>query len=111
MKRLLLALLALLVVFAFASCGDTAKDPVETGDETSGGAVEETAAETTSNERKRLTDEEQAKFLKVVEIDLPEGNFRDVIVDYMRYQSSIEWVCSADFGVTETFKYYVHTYN
>ena len=103
MKRLLFALLTLVVVFALASCGDTTKEPAETGGENAAETEAETSAEPVSNEPKRLTEEEKAKYFKVVEFDLPEGNFRDVIVDYMRYQASIEWVCGADFGVHETF--------
>lgn len=104
MKRLLLALLAVLMVFAVASCGGDGNKPGEgNSNETVAETAGETAEEAQKKEPKRLSEEEKAKFFKVVEFTLPEENFRDVIVDYMRYQASIEWVCGADFGVHETF--------
>ncbi|MBR3821471.1 MAG: hypothetical protein IKJ37_07600, partial [Kiritimatiellae bacterium] len=43
-------------------------------------------------------------YFKFVEFELTKEPFRDVIVDYMRKQSDIEWVCGADFSVSEEFE-------
>ena len=102
MKKIVFLLLALLTIALLVSCGsDVEKTPNETENET----VANNGGEDTpvKDEAKRLSDEEKAKYFKFVEFELTKEPFRDVIVDYMRKQSDIEWVCGADFSVTEEF--------
>ena len=102
MKKLLFLLLTLLTVALLVSCGsEKTEKPEETGNET----VVDNGGEDVSEKEvaKRLSDEEKAKYFKSVEFELTDKPFRDVIVDYMRKQSDIEWVCGADFSVTEEF--------
>lgn len=110
MKKLLFLIIAVLSVAVLVSCGSDKTDPSETTDVGSNETVAETEggeSETPSEDGpKRLSKEEKAKFYKVVEFDLPEGDFRDVIVDYMRKQSAIEWVCGADFSVSEKWAHW-----
>ena len=106
MKKLMLLLVALLTVSLLAACGgETEKtDKTETNETVEGNPGSTDGETPSSDEPIRMTDEEKAKYYKVVEFELPEGNFRDVIVDYMRKQSDIEWVCGADFSVSEEFE-------
>ena len=111
MKKLILLFFVLLTFALLVSCGDEpVVDPVETIEETVENGDEEVPL---NDEAKRLSDEEKAKYFKVVEFELTDKPFRDVIVDYMRKQSDIEWVCGADFSVTESFEnwgiqYWIH---
>ncbi len=103
MKKLMFLLLALLTVALLVSCGsETEKTPGETENETveNNGGTDAPA----NDEPKRLSDEEKAKYFKFVEFELTDKPFRDVIVDYMRKQSAIEWVCGADFSVSEKWE-------
>ncbi|MBQ6701993.1 MAG: hypothetical protein IJN17_03460 [Clostridia bacterium] len=101
MKKLLSFLLVLILSFALVACGGGKEEPKETvtGDGT--GAVEETTPE--DENKGPIIPINVDDYYKAVLFDLPAEPFRDVIVDYMRKQSSIEWVCGADFGVYETF--------
>ena len=104
MKRMLFCLLILVLVISFASCRENigvGNDVKETHSKT------ETNSETTASEE---TEEEGTicginveDYYKVVQFDLPEGSFRDAVVEHMREQASIEWVCSETFGITEDF--------
>lgn len=112
MKKLMFLFLTLLTLALLVSCGGS-KVPAENGgNETGDVNIGETAPAGTENEAPageqpiRMSAEEKAKYFKVVEFDLPEGNFRDIIVDYMRKQSSIKWVCSGDFSVSEKWAYW-----
>ena len=101
MKKLSFLLLGVLAAALIVSCGSEAeKNPDETENETVIGDVSETISD---DEAKRLSSEEKAKYYKFVEFELTKEPFRDVIVDYMRKQSDIEWVCGADFSVNEEF--------
>lgn len=105
MKKLALILVALLSLGVFTACGnDTPDAPPVDGTEALGETEtenEETKEEPKKEEPKRLSDEEKAKYHKVVEFELPEGDFRDVIVDQMRKYSEIEWVAAESFGLNE----------
>ena len=98
-KRLLILLTSLIILFSLVSCKDNGNDGPsnETQNETSGND-EPVYAE----EAKRLENPE--KYYKVVEFELTREPFRDVIVDYMRKQASLEWVCSKDFNISEQWK-------
>ena len=105
MKKLMFLLLALLTIALLVSCGsDVEKTPDATENET----VDNKGGEDTpaKEEAKRLSDEEKAKYFKFVEFELTDKPFRDVIVDYMRKQSDLEWVCSNDFSVSEKWAYW-----
>ncbi len=104
MKKLLLILVAFVFLFAAVSCGDATDNPAETGNETKAETVGETQSaedEKKNDGPKSLTDEEKKKFYKVVEFELPEGNFRDVLVDTMKKYASIKWVAEDDFGMKQ----------
>lgn len=100
MKRMLFCLLVLVLVIAFASCGEN------TGD---GNEVKETHSETETTAPEKTEEEgpicgiNVEDYYKVVQFDLPKGSFRDAVVEHMREQASIEWVCSETFGITEDF--------
>ena len=105
MKKIILLLLALLTFALLVSCGKGDSDtPNETGNETvANPGGEDTPAD---EEPKRLSEEEKAKYFKFVEFELTKEPFRDVIVDYMRKQSDIEWVCAEDFSVSEKWAHW-----
>ena len=105
MKKIIFLLLALLTIVLLVSCGsDVEKTPDATENETvANNGGEDTPAK---EEAKRLSDEEKAKYFKFVEFELTKEPFRDVIVDYMRKQSNLEWVCSEDFSVSEKWAYW-----
>ena len=103
MKKLVILMLALLTIVLLVSCGsDVEKTPNATENET----VANNGGEDTPSkeEAKRLSDEEKARYFKFVEFELTKEPFRDVIVDYMRKQSELEWVCGADFSVSEKWE-------
>ena len=67
-------------------------------------AFEETnAPETEDNKNGKLTINPD-EYYKCVVFDLPEGNFRDVAVDYMRKQAEVKWVCENGFSVIDKFE-------
>ncbi|MBQ6701994.1 MAG: hypothetical protein IJN17_03465 [Clostridia bacterium] len=110
MKKILLILALVLSLSLLAACGSESTDSDKTSAQTEeeGGTDAEigTMAEddTTSPEKEepiRLTEEERAKYYKVVEFDLPEGNFRDVIVEEMRKYASLEWTAAENFSMNE----------
>lgn len=45
-------------------------------------------------------------YYKCVVFELPKESFRDAAVNHMREQSSIEWVCSKDFAVSEKWDHW-----
>ena len=103
----------MVVVLLVACSGDSEKvenDPIETDVDDTAVTEEDIAPNDgiipDGEEAIRLSAEQKAKYYKVVEFMLPEGNFRDVIVDYMRKQSSIEWVCREDFSVSEKWDHW-----
>lgn len=107
MKKVILLLMAIFVLSVLFSCGDeTPKTPDESSNETVSGDVAETEGENKEEQPKRLSEEEKAKYHKVIEYDLPEGDFRDVVVDYMKKQAELKWVCSKDFGISEQFSHW-----
>lgn len=110
MKKLICLLIALLTVSIFVSCGKN-ETPKETEAETKVNPSSETA-ETKDSEQ----DDEKNKdgilkinpddYYKCVVWELPEGNFRDVAVDYMRKQANVEWVCENGFSVIDKFDHW-----
>ena len=104
MKKLLSFLLVLILSFALVACGGGKEEPKETvtGDGT--GAVEETTPE--DENKGPIIPINVDDYYKAVLFDLPAEPFRDVIVDYMRKQSSIEWVCGEDFSVSEEWDHW-----
>ncbi|MBQ4116906.1 MAG: hypothetical protein IJD37_05975 [Clostridia bacterium] len=102
MKKSVLLLIAILTLSVLFSCGnERTNTPDETEKETVGGDIAETDNNDKKEEPKRLSEEEKAKYFKVVEYDLPEGDFREVMVSEMRKYSSIEWVAAESFGINE----------
>lgn len=104
MKKFCLLLVAIFAISIFAACGDSGNSAETTGDK-GNETVSETIAETDeqkSNEPKRLSEEEKAKYYKVVEFELPE-NLRDAMVEHMRKCASVKWVASRDFGMNQVF--------
>lgn len=102
MKKIVFLLTVLLLTICLVSCkSDTTNPPEESANETVGGDVAETENDNKKEEPKRLSNEEKAKYHKVVEFDLPEGDFRDVMVSEMRKYASIEWVAAESFGINE----------
>ncbi len=106
MKKLAILIISAILLCFFVSCGNEAvKNPAESGNETVGGDVVETNDEnpgTVSNEPKRLSEEEKAKFFKVVEFSLPD-DFRQAVVDYMFKCAEIEWVAKEDYSSTKDY--------
>ena len=101
MKKLTLLLLVLLTVSLLVACGGNAEKPaVNGGETTSSDTVEETEKEISNEPIVPINVED---YYKAVLFTLPEEPFRDAIVNHMRKQASIEWVCGADFGVYESF--------
>ena len=103
MKKILLLMIALLSLALLFSCGDEGGvKPVDTTDV--GSQTEGTPDETTeTNPGRPPIPVEVLNSYKYVTFSLPTVPFRDAIVDHMRKQASIEWVCSNDFGVNEKF--------
>ncbi len=103
MKKLILLLVAILTFSVLVSCQqETPNNPDES--ETKAESTENPNGDEPKNEGPiRLTVEEKAKFYKVVEFDLPEGDFRDAVVEHMRKQASIKWACSANYSMKNTF--------
>ncbi len=104
MKKIIFALLVLLSLCLVVSCGSNENTQGQTnngGETTVGtGDVEQTPGN--ENENGILTiNPEEYYYVKVFE--LPKEDFRSAAVNHMRKQSSIEWICSGDFAVTETF--------
>ena len=105
MKKFIVLLAAVLTVVLLVSCGNDTPDTPDVGGNENVAQTEGGENETPSgNEPKKLSKEEEEKYFKVVYFDIPEGDFRDIIVDHMRKQSSIKWVCGADFSVSEKFE-------
>ena len=102
MKKLLFLIVALLSLCLIVSCGDTTENPVETTDETEAQGTEDGTNPGTDPEGWQPPTVVLNSY-KYVLFTLPEEPFRDVIVDYMRKQAAVEWVCSETFGVSEKF--------
>ncbi len=103
MKIIVFLLTVLLLVISLVSCkSDTTNPPDETEKETVGGDIAETDNNDKKEEPKRLSEEEKAKYHKLVEFELPE-NFRDAIVEYMIKCSEVKWVAKDDFGMVDKF--------
>lgn len=106
MKKGIFLLIALLALGLLSACSNTTKDiPSETTAETAS-QTEGIPSTDTPEQPIRLSDAEKAKYFNFIEFDLPEGNFRDALVEHMRKQASIKWVCSSDFGVNEQFSHW-----
>lgn len=104
MKRVLLFLLALLTVALLVSCGDSGnKEPAVSGNETVAETVPGGNGEDEVVNQEPIVPINVEDYYKAVLFTLPDEPFRDAIVSHMRKQSSIEWVCGAEFGVYEKF--------
>lgn len=94
-----------MIVSFVVSCGNKKTDEgineTESNKEETVGVTQ--GEEPQKEEPIRLSEEEKAKFHKLVEYDLPEGSFRDAIVDYMRKCSEIKWVAKEDFSMVDKF--------
>lgn len=102
MKRYRFLFIAIIFGLVVCSCQKNEKPSAEPGEKTGYETVEETKPAKEENEMpKRLSEEEKANFHKVIEFDLPEGDFRDVLVDTMKKYSSIKWVAADDFGMVQ----------
>ena len=100
MKKLVLLLTALLLMICLVSCkNDTVKNPNETENETVAEEVGETEGENKKEEPKRLSEDEKAKYHKIVEFNLPE-DFRQAAVDYMFKCAEIKWEPKEDYSTT-----------
>ena len=107
MKNLVFLMILSLMVCVLFSCGNETSDkPTESENETIAETVEETNKFDEAEQPKRLSEEEKAKYFKVVEYELPEEDFRDVVVNHMREQAELKWVCSKDFGISEQFSHW-----
>ena len=131
MKYIGILLLILMCMFAFSSCqNETDKDASNTEkvkesmletnletiseneiteslpseDETDETQVPETESQPTESDGILAINPDD--YYKCVVFELPEGNFRDVAVDYMREQASVEWVCENGFSVVDKFEYW-----
>lgn len=114
MKKIVFCVALLLTLCFLFSC--ESKELPQTDESETKENVSETSAETVSDSGSNREDETENEnkngiltvnpddYYKCVVFDLPEGNFRDVAVDYMRKQASIEWVCENDFSVTDKFE-------
>lgn len=109
MKKLICLLIALLTVSVFVSCGKN-ETPKETESETKAETTENTPNETTEvkdgENKDGILKINPDDYYKCVVWELPEGNFRDVAVDYMRKQANIEWVCENGFSVKEEYAHW-----
>lgn len=105
MKKIIFLLITLLTVFVFVSCGS--KDtPKETEKETTVNTPNETTETEDDKNKDGILTINPDDYYKCVVWDLPEGNFRDVAVDYMRKQASVEWVCENGFSVMDKFEHW-----
>ena len=101
MKTYLIILLAVLVVFMLVSCSGNKQNKGEQIDVTTEKTEknEETLDEV--DEKSPIVPINVDDYYKAVLFKLPDEPFRDAIVSHMRKQSSIEWICSENFGVSE----------
>ncbi len=100
MKKLAFLLLSVFLVCILFSCGnEAAKKPTESGNESASETLAETQAENKKDEPIRLSEEEKAKYYKLVEFDLPE-DFRQAAVDYMFKCAEIKWEPKEDYTTT-----------
>lgn len=108
MKRIVFLLVTLFIVGLIAGCTEN-EVPQGDGKET-GETVGETEAEApggSDGENKNgILNINPDDYYKCVVFDLPEGNMRDVAVDYMRKQASVEWVCENGFSVMEEYAHW-----
>lgn len=108
MKKILVLLL---VVLLFVCVGCANKDPENNKEgtdmsETNNEVIDtenETEAENQPKNENGILTINPDDYYKCVVFELPKENFRDAAVNHMRAQSSIEWVCSKDFAVSEKF--------
>ena len=102
MKKILLLLTALMLAICLVSCGnnETPNTPDESGNETVSGDIVETDGENKKDEPKRLSEDEKAKYHKVVEFELP-TDFRKALVDYMFKCAEIKWVAKDNFDMIQ----------
>ncbi len=101
MKKILLLVTVLMLAVCLASCGnETPKNPDESTNETIGGDVVETEGEPKKDEPIRLSEEEKAKYNKLVEFELP-TDFRKALVDYMFKCAEVKWVAKDDFSMIQ----------
>jgi hypothetical protein len=114
MKKIICLLIALLTVIIFVSCGKNVP-PKETEVETEAETKVNTPSETEENKDNEQDAEKNKNgilkinpddYYKCVVWELPEGNFRDVAVDYMRKQANVEWVCENGFSVIDKFEHW-----
>lgn len=108
MKRVFFIMTLSAVLMLFAACGNKT---VGIG-ETSASKSEETAEQAPDNEKENKENEngvlsiDPDDYYKCVVFELPKEDFRDAAVNHMRAQASIEWVCSADFSVSEQWDHW-----
>ncbi|MBE6642129.1 MAG: hypothetical protein E7615_00565 [Ruminococcaceae bacterium] len=109
MKKILFISAFVFCLCLFAACGSSgnagsdetdAEATLETNEEIESNGGEETTSPA-KEEPARLSEEEKAKYFKVVEFELPEGDFRDVIVEEMRKYASLEWTAAENFSMNE----------
>lgn len=113
MRFVKLLLVSLLCALYLVSCGgkdanvetDSANDGA-TANELDNENTEETPVETTQTPENAdgILTINPDDYYKCIVFDLPEGDFRDVAVDYMREQASVEWVCENGFSVVDKFE-------
>ena len=106
MKRMLFCLLILVLVISFTSCGENIGGDNEVNEIHS---ETEANSETIASEEGTICGINVEDYYKVVQFDLPKGSFRDAVVEHMREQATIEWVCSKTFGITEDFNSWEYT--
>ena len=97
MKKVNGLILIMICLVLITSCGE-GKNNIDNSDQTEAETVEQTVE---NNEKGKLTINPD-DYYKVQLFSLPE-DFRQAAVDHMRKQASIEWVCGADFSVSEEF--------
>ena len=101
MKTFLIILLVVLVIFMLVSCVGHKQNK---GEHTEGTTdIIEKNEETLDEVDKKspIVPINVDDYYKAVLFKLPDEPFRDAIVNYMRKQASLEWICSENFGVSE----------
>lgn len=111
MKKIMFILFVLLVTSSFLLSACVKQEANSNDEEAS--KVEETnklpeteAAVETDENKNGVLKINPDDYYKCVVFELPKEDFRQAAVNHMRAQSSIEWVCSKDFSITEKWAYW-----
>lgn len=104
MKLIKIVLIAMFTLCILVACSEKSEIPESVENPLESKVPQETEAETEENNQKGKLTINPEEYYKCVVFDLPEGNLRDVAVDYMRKQAEVKWVCENGFSVIDKFE-------